>query len=71
MPLNRGPKYPARAARRSVDCYSPKLYWLHAGIGAFDLKEGDNVLTVETLEPNPKAKPDNLFGLDYIFLVKR
>jgi len=57
--------------RQVIDGYSPKLYWLHAKLGVFDLKEGDNVLTAEALEPNPKALPGNLFGLDYVFLVKQ
>jgi hypothetical protein len=59
-----------RAVAQAVDCWSPELFWLHAKLGVFNLKEGDNTLTVEALEPNPKAKPGNLFGLDYIFLVK-
>ena len=57
--------------RQLVDGYSPSLYWLHAKLGVFDLKGGDNVLAVEALEPNPKAQPANLFGLDYIFLIKQ
>jgi hypothetical protein len=52
-----------------IDCYSPKLWWLQAKLGAFDLKEGENTLEVEALEPNPKASGRNLFGLDYVFLV--
>ena len=28
-------------------------------------------LTAETLEPNAAAKPGHLFGLDYIFLIKK
>ena len=59
------------AVPQVVDSYSPKLYWLHAKLGVFDLKEGDNFLTIEALEPNPKAQPGNLFGLDYIFLIKQ
>jgi hypothetical protein len=59
------------AVRQVVDGYSAKLYWLHAKLGVFELKEGDNVLTAEALEPNPEAQPGNLFGLDYIFLVKQ
>jgi hypothetical protein len=52
-----------------IDGYSPKLHWLHARLGTFDLAEGENELGVEALEPNPKATGRNLFGLDYIFLV--
>ncbi len=55
----------------TVDCWSEKLYWLHEKIGVFDLNEGDNTLVVEALEPNPKAAPGSLFGLDYIFLVRQ
>jgi hypothetical protein len=60
-----------QATSETIDGYSPKLYWQQPGLGVFDLKEGDNTLTVETLEPNPKAKPGNRFGLDYIFLVRQ
>jgi hypothetical protein len=56
---------------QTIDCYSPKLYWLHAKLGVFDLKEGDNTLTVESETPNQAAKPGNLFGLDYIFLIRQ
>ena len=59
-----------KAASQVIDGYSPKLYWQQAKLGLFDLKEGDNTLVVEALEPNSKAKPGNLFGLDYIFLVR-
>ena len=54
-----------------IDGYSPKLYWLHPKLSVFDLKEGDNTLEVEALVPNPEAKAGNLFGLDYIFLIKQ
>lgn len=59
-----------RAVRRPINCYSPKLYWLHAKLGVFDLLKGENTIEAETLDPDPDAKPGNLFGLDYIFLVK-
>jgi len=59
------------AADQAVDCYSPKLYWLHPKLGAFDLKEGDNTLEVEVLEQNPEASSKSLFGLDYIFLIRQ
>lgn len=54
-----------------TDCYSPELYWLHPKLGVFDLKEGDNTLEAEALEPDPAARPGNLFGLDYIFLIRQ
>jgi hypothetical protein len=59
----------SKAVDGTIDCYSPALDWLHAKLGAFDLKEGENTLEVEALEPNPKASGKNLFGLDSIFLV--
>jgi hypothetical protein len=52
-----------------IDCYSPKLHWLQAKLGAFELKEGENTLEVEALEPNSNATGKNSFGLDYMFLV--
>jgi hypothetical protein len=58
-------------ATQGIDCYSPRLYWQHPKLGAFDLKAGDNTLEVEALEPNPAARSGNLFGLDYIFLVRQ
>jgi hypothetical protein len=57
------------AVREPLDGYSARLYWLHARLGVFALKEGDNTLAAEALQPNPKSQPGNLFGLDYIFLV--
>ena len=54
-----------------IDSYSPELFWLHPQLGVFDLREGTNVLEVRTLESNPAADAGNLFGLDYIFLVKQ
>lgn len=60
-----------RAVDGVFDCYRSKLYWLHPQLGVFDLKEGDNTLEVEALEPNPKASPKNQFGLDYIFLIRQ
>ncbi|MGD0782693.1 MAG: DUF2961 domain-containing protein, partial [Candidatus Aminicenantales bacterium] len=60
-----------RPALQAVDGYSPKLYWQQVRLGVFDLHRGDNVLTAETLEANAAAKPGRLFGLDYIFLIKK
>jgi len=53
-----------------VDAWSAKLYWVRPVLGRFTLKQGDNILEVSLLEPNPLAKPGNLFGLDYIFLIR-
>jgi hypothetical protein len=54
-----------------IYCYSETLFWLHPKLGVFELKRGKNILGIQTLEPNPDAKPGNLFGLDYIFLIKQ
>jgi hypothetical protein len=54
-----------------IDQYSPVLFWLHPKLGLFHLKKGDNNLEVETLEANPNGTMKNLFGLDYIFLVRQ
>jgi hypothetical protein len=59
------------AADQVIDCYSPELFWLQPKLGLFDLKEGDNTLVAEALPPNPDSRPGNLFGLDYIFLVRQ
>lgn len=59
------------AVEQVIDCYSPKLYWLHPMLGVFDLKEGDNTLEVVALEPNPEASSKSLFGLDYMFLIRQ
>ncbi len=59
------------AVNDAIDGYAPKLFWQRPTVGVFDLPEGENTLTVEVLEPNPKAKPKNIFGLDYIFLTKQ
>jgi hypothetical protein len=60
-----------KAARRIIDGYAPKLHWQQPKLGPFDLKEGDNTLVVEAIEPNSNAKPGNWFGLDYLFLVRQ
>jgi hypothetical protein len=59
------------AVPQVIDAYSPDLSWLHAKLGVFDLKEGDNTLEAEALKPNADAKPGNKLGLDYIFLIKQ
>jgi hypothetical protein len=59
------------AVTEPIDSYSAELYWQQVLLGVFDLMEGTNTLEVETLDPNPAASPGNLFGLDYIFLVKQ
>lgn len=54
-----------------VDGYAAQLYWMQPQLGVFDLQAGDNTLAVTALAPNQKAVPKNLFGLDYIFLVRQ
>jgi hypothetical protein len=53
-----------------IDDYSPTLDWQRAKLGLFDLQAGDNTLEIRAMAPNPEARPGNLFGLDYIFLVR-
>lgn len=57
--------------KQVIDGYSPKLYWLHPKLGVLDLKAGDNTLEAEALEPNKEAQAGNLFGLDYLFLIRQ
>jgi len=54
-----------------TDAWSEKLIWARPVLGVFPLKEGDNILEVILRDPNPQAKPGNLFGLDYIFLMRK
>ncbi len=55
----------------AIDCYSPKLFWLHPKLGVFPMKKGENVLTVEALASNAAAEPGAPFGLDYVFLIRQ
>ncbi|UCG86568.1 MAG: DUF2961 domain-containing protein [Gemmatimonadota bacterium] len=59
------------AVAEELDSYSAELYWHHPKLGVFDLVQGINTLEVETQEPNPAASPGNLFGLDYVFLIRQ
>lgn len=59
------------AVADEIDSYSANLYWQQVQLGVFDLVDGTNTLEVENLEPNTAASPGNLFGLDYVFLVKQ
>ncbi|GMV99376.1 MAG: hypothetical protein AMXMBFR84_05150 [Candidatus Hydrogenedentota bacterium] len=38
-------------------------------LGEADLKEGENILRIEIVGANPKAKPAHMVGLDYLFLT--
>ncbi len=60
-----------RAVPDPVDGYAPDLRWIQVRLGAFELKAGENALTMEILKPNPAAEPGNLLGLDYVFLIKK
>jgi hypothetical protein len=53
-----------------VNAYADKLWWTRPKLGVFDLAEGENVLEVRALEPDPAARPGDRFGLDYIFLIR-
>ncbi|MCX6223711.1 MAG: DUF2961 domain-containing protein [Bacteroidia bacterium] len=57
-------------SQQIADAWSAKLFWVRPVLGQFTLKQGDNILEVSLLEPNPQAKSGNLFGLDYIFLTR-
>jgi len=57
-------------AAATFDAWSSKLFWRQVTIGQFALKEGDNTLEANLLEPNMEAVAGNLFGLDYIFLMR-
>ena len=53
-----------------VDAWSARLFWVQQVLGRFQLKQGDNILEISLLEPNPLAKTGNLLGLDYILLTR-
>ena len=36
-----------------IDGYSPELYWLHAKLGVFDFREGENTLEAEASVSSP------------------
>jgi hypothetical protein len=57
-------------ARPLIDGYSPTLDWQRPKLGLFDPRAGDNTLEIRVMAPNPEVRPGNLFGLDYIFLVR-
>jgi len=55
----------------AFDAWSEKLFWKQNTLGVFRLKQGDNILEVSLQGQNAKAKPGNLLGLDYIFLMRK
>lgn len=52
------------------DFYSTDLQWKILDFGSVPLRKGPNRLTVHVLQPNAKAEPRNMFGLDYLLLKK-
>ena len=50
------------------DFYGEKLDWRVVDFGTHALHKGPNRIEVTVLQPNPKAEPKNMFGLDYILL---
>ncbi|MBX3119201.1 MAG: DUF2961 domain-containing protein [Fimbriimonadaceae bacterium] len=52
-----------------IDFYSPDLMWKEFDLGVFDLKAGENTLTVDFIGSNPASKPKrSMFGLDWVHL---
>ena len=45
-----------KGCARTIEGYSPRLFWLHPRLGRLHLMKGDNILTVESLAPNPAAR---------------
>ncbi len=55
-----------------IDLYHTKvLAEDEQSLGVFDLTQGDNTLEVQVAGANEKAKPGNMFGLDYLRLIKK
>ena len=58
--------------KEPLDLYHTKvLAEDEQSLGVFDLVQGDNKLEVEVVGANEKAKPGNMFGLDYLRLIKK
>ena len=54
-----------------VDLYHPKVIAdEEQSLGVFDLAQGDNTLEIQVVGAGKKAKPGNMFGLDYLRLIK-
>jgi hypothetical protein len=51
-----------------LDFLSEGLTWKATSFGKVELKEGVNLLVVECMGKNEKAKPGNMFALDYVLL---
>jgi hypothetical protein len=50
------------------DFYSPDLGWKKVDLGKATLTAGSHRLRIICREPNPKAEPRRMFGLDYVLL---
>ena len=60
-----------KAVKDPVDLYHPKvLADDEQSLGVFDLVQGDNTLEVRIVGANEKAAPGNMFGLDYLRVIK-
>jgi len=58
-------------AGKPIDFYNPDItVTKERELGVFDLKEGENQLTVKAIGANEKAVPGYMFGLDYLLLRK-
>jgi hypothetical protein len=55
-------------AGEPLDFYSQGLTQVEVDLGEFDLKEGENTLTVEIVGANDKAEKKYMFGIDYLLL---
>ena len=54
---------------REMDFFSPDLSWKKVSLGKHVLSAGAHRLRAVCLEPNAKAEPRNMFGLDYLLLT--
>ncbi len=58
--------------KNQLDLYNKKvLAEEEQSLGVFELTQGDNKLEVQVVGANEKAKPGNMFGLDYLRLIKK
>ena len=54
----------------NLDLYSPKLEKTAKSYKNTTVKKGDNIIKVVLKGKNPKSKPANMFGIDYVELQK-
>jgi len=55
-------------AGKPVDLFNPDVTLAEVDLGEFDLKAGQNKLTVRVTDANEKAVKAYMFGLDYVLL---